>query len=177
VCVDFGFRADINPEGRLFSPALAGGSLLDVGIYNLSLCSMIFGEQPESIQSQMIIGNTGVDEETSVLLKYKKGQTAQAFSAIRLNTSHDAKIIGENGRIELPNYWCSKKLKLFTSDGLQEFDLPYDLSGFQFEAMEVMRCLNEGLKESPLMTLDESLAIMKTLDIIRSNNNFKYPFD
>jgi predicted dehydrogenase len=177
ICADFGFRTNVNPEGRLFAPALGGGSLLDVGIYNLSLCSMIFGKQPDQIQSHMVKGSTGVDEETSLLLSYKGGESAQLFSAIRLSTAHEARIIGENGRIEIPNYWRAKNLKLYNNDGMEELDLPYEASGYQFEALEVMRCLNEGLKESPFMPLDESLAIMKISDLIRKENKLRYPCD
>ena len=177
VCADFGFRTEVNPEGRLFAPALAGGSLLDVGIYNLSFCSMIFGKQPDHIQSRMIIGSTGVDEETSLLFGYKEGQSAQLFSAIRLSTPQEAKIIGEEGRIELPDYWHGNTLKLFDKNGMKVFELPFEASGYQFEALEVMRCLDKGLKESPVMPLDESLAGMKTSDLIRKENKLRYPCD
>ena len=177
VCADFGFRTAMNPEGRLFAPALAGGSLLDVGIYNLSFCSMIFGKQPDTMQTRMIIGSTGVDEETSLLLGYKDGQSALLFSAIRLSTPQEAKVFGEEGRIELPDYWHGKSLKLYNKNGTQEFDLPFEASGYQFEALEVMRCLDGGLKESPLMPLDESLAVIKTADLIRKENKLCYPCD
>ena len=177
VCADFGFRTNVNPEGRLFTPALAGGSLLDVGVYNLSFCSMIFGKQPDHVQSRMLIGSTGVDEECSLLLSYKEGQSALLFSAIRLATPHEAKIIGENGRIELPMYWHGKSLTLHSNDKSQTFELPYAASGYQFEALEVMRCLDEGLKESPVMPLHESLAIIKTADLIRKENKLRYPCD
>ena len=177
VCADFGFRTAVNPSGRLFAPALAGGSLLDVGIYNISFCSMIFGKQPDRIQSSMVIGSTGVDEETSILLGYKEGQSALLFSAIRLSSPQEAKIIGEEGRIELPDYWHGKTLKLFNKDGMKEFDLSFEASGYQFEALEAMRCMDEGLKESPIMPLDESLAVMKTADLVRKENNLRYPCD
>ena len=177
VCADFGFRTSINPEGRLFAPAYAGGALLDVGIYNLSLCSMIYGKQPDHVQSHMVIGSTGVDEETSLLLGYKDGQSAMLFSAIRLSSPQEAKIIGESGRIELPDYWHGKSVKLYNSDGVKEFDLPYEASGYQFEAIEVMRCLDEGVKESPIMPLDESLALIRTMDRIRNDNKLAFPCD
>jgi predicted dehydrogenase len=177
VNADFGFRTDIKEESRLFALAYAGGSLLDVGIYNLSMCSMIYGEQPERIQAHMVKGSTGADEETSLLLSYKGGQSAQLYSAIRLNTMHEAMIIGENGRIELPDYWHGKKLKLINKDGVKEFDLPFEASGYQFEALEVMRCLEEGKKESSVMPLEESLAIVKTMDRIRKDCGLRYPCD
>ena len=177
VAADFGFRTNVNPEGRLFAPALGGGSLLDVGIYNLSLCSMVFGRQPDRVQSRMLIGSTGVDEECSLLLSYREGQSAQLFSAIRLATPQRALIMGEGGHIELPMYWHGTSLTLHSSGKSQEFELPYEASGYQFEALEVMRCLEEGLKESPVMPLDETLAIMKTADLIRKDNKLSYPCD
>ena len=123
----------------------------------------------------MTIGSTGVDEECSLQLKYKDGQSAQLFSAIRLAVAHEAKIVGETGRIELPDYWRGKKVLLHYSDGVKEFDLPYEASGYQYEAIEVMRCLDGGLKESPLMPLDESLALIRTMDLIRKDNNLRFP--
>ena len=177
ICSDFGFMAGVNPEHRLFAPALGGGSLIDVGVYNLSMVSMIFGKLPDYVQSTMTIGSTGVDEECSVLLKYDEGQSALLYSAIRLVTPHEANIIGENGRIEIPSYWCAKNLKLISGEETQEFSLPFDATGYQFEAMEVMRCLDEGIKESPLMPLDESLAIIKVMDKIRKDNKLRYPCD
>jgi len=177
VCADFGFRANVDPQGRLFAPACGGGSLLDVGVYNISFCSMIFGEQPEKVRSHMAIGSTGVDEETSILLGYKGGQSALLNSAIRLNTPHEAKIFATEGRIELPSYWNGSAVKLYNADGMQEFLLPYAASGYQFEALEAMRCLDEGLLESPMMPLEESLDIMRTLDLIRRDNQLRYPCD
>ena len=177
VCADFGFRTAVNPEGRLFAPALGGGSLLDVGVYNLSFCSMIFGKQPDDVQSHMVIGSTGVDEECSLLLKFKEGRSALLYSAIRVSTPQDARIYGEDGRIELLNYWHGNNIVLYSNNEKQEFNLPFTASGFQFEALEVMRCLSEGLKESPIMPLDESLSVMKIADRIRKENKLKYTYD
>ena len=173
----FGFRSEINPEGRLFSLSAGGGSLLDVGIYNLSFCSMLYGKQPDRIQSDMTIGSTGVDEETSLLLGYEGGKKAQLTSAIRLGMPQDAVILGENGRIELPDYWHGNILKLYNENGMKEFSLPFEATGYQFEAIEVMQCLSEGHTESKIMPLDESLAVMQTSDRIRKDNDLVYPCD
>ena len=174
---DFCFRAGVNPEGRLFALKSAGGSLMDVGVYNISFCSMIFGKQPENIKSCMNIGSTGVDETASVLLSYNDGESANLLSAIRLNTPQDASIYGEDGYIKLPSYWCGDTVQLFNKDGAREIKLPFDSGGFQFEALEVMNCLNKGLLESPVMPLDETLAVMQTADKIRYDNNLRYPFE
>ena len=174
---DFCFRAGVDPNGRLFAPMSAGGSLLDVGVYNISFCSMIFGKQPDRVQSYMSIGSTGVDEITSVLLSYNGGQSANLLSAIRINTPQDAVIYGEEGNIRLPGYWCGNTVLLSNKDGFQEIKLPFESSGYQFEAIEVMSCLDKNLLESPVITLDETIAIMQILDKIRSDNNLIYPFE
>lgn len=173
----FCFRANLDPESRLFSPHAAGGSLLDVGVYNLSLCSMIFGKQPNNVQSYLNIGSTGVDETASVLLNYEGGESALLVSAIRLNTPHDASIYGEEGYIKLPGYWGGDTVLLHNRDGEQEIKLPFESSGFQFETMEVMNCVDKGLLESPSLPLAETLAILEIADKIRQDNNLRYPFE
>ena len=174
---EFAFRAEVNPEGRLFAPAAAGGSLLDVGVYNMSFCSMIFQKRPDRIQSHLSIGSTGVDEAASVIVNYAGGQSASLYSAIRTNTSHDASIYGEDGYIKLPGYWHGDTVILKNNDGIQEFKLPFEASGFQYEAEEVMACLDSGLLESAIMPLDETLSVLQSLDKIRFDNNLRYPFE
>ena len=177
VYADFGFRAPVNIESRLFNPKAAGGSLLDVGIYDLSFCSMVMKTAPDRVQSHMVIGETGVDESAAMLLGYKDGRNAMLFSAIRVNTAQDAAIYGEDGHIKLPGWWHSDTVILNNKDGEQVFKLPFSSSGFQYEATEVMSCLDKGLPESPVMPLDETLAIHKTMDQIRRDNNLRYPFE
>jgi predicted dehydrogenase len=175
ITADFGFRADLNPQNRLFRPELAGGSLLDVGIYNLSFCSMIYGKQPKRVQSNFAIGSTGVDEEAALLLDYDEGQSASLFSAIRLNTPQTAAIYGETGSIKLPVYWHTDTVILSNNDGEQE--IKTQAPGFEYEIIEVMECLEKGDKESSILPLSETLEIMQTMDKIRADNNFKYPFE
>ena len=177
ISADFGFRTAINLESRLFDPECAGGSLLDVGCYNVSFCSMIYGKQPDHIHSLMDIGASGADEITNVLLGYAGGQSAFCLSAIRLSTAQEATIYGEEGYIKLPGYWHGDKVILSGKDGVQTFELPFESTGFQFEASEVMACLEQGLKESPLMPLHETLAIAGTLDNIRAQHGLRYPFE
>lgn len=173
----FCFKSGFNPESRLFAPELAGGALLDVGVYNLALCSMVYGEQPNLIQSHMSIGTTGVDEITEALLSYPGGQTASLLSAIQLNTPHDAFIYGDDGYIKLPNYWRGNIVILVNGGGTQEFSLPFESNGMQFEAAEVMSCLDRGLLESSIMPLDETLKNLTTSDRLRADNGLRYPFE
>jgi len=177
VNADFGFRAGVDPDSRLFDPKAAGGSLLDVGVYNLAFCSMIFKQKPRRIQSHLSLGATSVDESAVVILSYGGGRSASVFSAIRTPTAHDAAIYGEDGYIKLPSYWHGNAVILSNKDGVREFRLPFESSGFQYEAAEAMACLDKGLLESPALPLEETLSISETMDMIRFDNNLQYPFE
>ena len=174
---EFAFRAERDPKSRLFAPDYAGGSLLDVGVYNLSFARMIFKQPPEYILSKLYIGSSGVDETADVTLIYGGGRSASLYSAIRVSTAQDASIYGEDGYIKLPSYWHSDTVILKNADGEREIKLPFEASGFQYEAAEVMRCLDAGLLESPVMPLGESLEILETADKIRRDNGLRYPFE
>jgi dihydrodiol dehydrogenase / D-xylose 1-dehydrogenase (NADP) len=176
---EFGFDAGWNPEGRLFNPALGGGALLDVGIYPVSFASMVFGGvQPSKIMSTVRIGETGVDEQFTLLFEYEDGQTASLHSAVRLNMTNDAVIYGTKGHIHVPNFFAAKSATLQVT-GEEAVTVTDDrvTRGYNFEAEEAMACLREGRKESAGMTLEETLNLMETLDSIRWQWNLKYPFE
>lgn len=175
---DFGFRTDWNPEGRLLNPQLGGGALLDVGIYPVSLASMLFGSAPQSVHSTASIGETGVDEQFSVLLDFGAGRTASLNGAVRLNLNDDAWIFGTEGMIHIPSFINAREATLRVA-GQEDIKVTDDREsrGYAFEAEEVGRCLLTGEKESPLIPLDESLRIMKLLDEIRDQWGLKYPFE
>ncbi|MEM7331288.1 MAG: Gfo/Idh/MocA family oxidoreductase [Chloroflexota bacterium] len=178
VQADFGFRTNVNPKGRLFDPALGGGALLDVGIYPVSLAYMLFG-QPSQISSMANLGETGVDEETAVLFGYDTGQMAVLSTAIRLNTPHEAFILGTEGWIKIMNPWWVSNQIAVKRHGQEEeiLDLPFKGNGYTHEAEEVMTLIREGRLESDVIPLDESLAIMQTLDEIRAELGVKYPME
>ena len=174
---DFGFRTGVNPEGRLFSPALAGGGLLDVGVYPISLASMIFGT-PTDISGLAQIGETGVDEMAAVTLKYAQGQLASIITGVRISTPSEATIFGTDGSLKLhAPFWNPVHLTLKAGGKTEEIDVPFEGEGFNYEAQEVQNCLRAGKTESAVMPLDETLAIMKTMDTLRSQWDLKYPME
>ncbi|MFE4713145.1 Gfo/Idh/MocA family protein [Paenibacillus sp. NPDC056722] len=174
---DLGFRADWNPSSRLLDPKLGGGGLLDVGIYPISLASMIFGPHPEHIQSTVHIGETGVDEHFSLLLSYGDGKAASINGGVRLKMLEQAYIFGTEGYIVIPDTLVNpRSVELYINDEQVETFKDERVShGYAFEAEEVGRCLAEGLTESPILPLEESLAIIKLLDDIRAQWGLKYP--
>lgn len=179
VQTDFGFRmGEVKPEHRLFNPDLAGGALLDVGIYPIQMASMVFGKQPTDIKSQVTIGSTGVDEVSVTVFKYDDYQMATITTAIRMNTLHETRIMGTKGIISIPDWWHPTELSVHISGQPTEvhsFDL--DGNGYNYEAAEVGRCLRAGLTESDVMPLDETLAIIETMDTIREQWGLQYPVE
>lgn len=177
VKADLGFRADWNPEGRLLNPKLGGGALLDVGIYPISFASMIFGPHPESVSSTVHIGETGVDEHFSLLLSYGNGKSASLNGGVRLKMLEEAYVFGTEGRIVVEGTLVNpRSASLYIGDEKVETITDDRKSiGYSFEAEEVGRCLQAGLTESPIMTLDESVAIMQLLDQVRTQWGLKYP--
>jgi predicted dehydrogenase len=174
----FCFRAGINPEGRLFNPALGGGALLDVGVYTTAFAHFVHGEAPYTITALADIGETGVDEQTSVVQRYDNGALATHTCAVRTTTRHSAEIYGTEGWIEVPAmFWQPQKLILHKGGESETFEFDLLGNGMTYEAQEVMACLRAGSKESNVVPLDTSVAIMATLDRIRKEIGLTYPMD
>ena len=178
--VDFGFRAGLKPEARLFNPALGGGALLDVGSYTVQLAAMVFGQPPAKIMSTMQLGETGVDEQTAMLFTYDQGQMAQLSCAIRTSTSQEASIFGTEGRIHFPSWWNGTTLTVWDKSSGAEGEtmtLPFEGNGYNCEAQAVMECIRAGKLESEVMPLDETIQLMETLDTVRAQGGLRYPME
>lgn len=173
---DFGFRKEFDPRHRLFDPALGGGALLDIGVYLVSLASMLFGP-PAEMRSLAGIGATGVDEQAALLFGYGDGRFAQLTATIATATPQAATIVGDGGWITIhPLWWKATAFTLARSGHAPEtFDRPFEGNGYTHEAVEAGRCLRAGEVESPGMPLDETIAVIETLDRVRAEWGLRYP--
>lgn len=178
VTADFGYRAGFRPESRAFDPALGGGALLDVGVYPISLASMLLGT-PDRITGLAELGQTGVDEQSACILGYPGGQLAVLYTAIRTSTPQEAVIMGETGMIRIhPPFWIPKQMTLTSAGrGAQELEIPYEGNGYNYEAAEVANCVRTSKLESDIMPLDESLSILQTMDALRAQWGMRYPME
>lgn len=179
VTADFGFRSGWDPEGRLLNPSLAGGALLDVGVYVVALALMILGDKPGSIQVAAHIGETGVDEQTAMILKYGSGQLAMLSCAVRTNTPQEARIDGAIGSIHIPAFWHATSATLCVNG-----QPPVEITsaeagepGYHWEAAEAMACLQAGQIESETIPLSESIAIAQILEEARRQIGLRYPME
>jgi dihydrodiol dehydrogenase / D-xylose 1-dehydrogenase (NADP) len=139
---------------------------------------MVFGA-PSRIVSLAHMGQTGVDELAGVVLGYDGGQLAVLHTGLQTDTAVEATVMGTRGRIRVHSPWFYGTALTLSVEGREDevISLPYAGNGYNFEAAEVMRCLREGELESDVMPLDETLAIMQTLDAIRAQWGFKYPME
>lgn len=175
---DFGFAPPFDPQGRLFNIELAGGALLDLGIYPVSYAAMVLGTSPDKIMSAAHLGETGVDEVFSAVLVYDGGQQqALLAGSLRTVTERHAFIYGSQGTIHIhPNFFHSEKVDVIEEQRVVEsYDLPLGGNGFEAQAKEVADNVRAGKTESAILPLDESIAIMKLLDEIRTPWGLLYP--
>jgi len=156
-----------DPEFRLFAPELGGGAQLDLGIYPVSFASMVLGA-PNRVRVLSDPAFTGVDAQTSILLGYESGAHAVLNSTLRAAGTTRAAIVGTEGRIEIDGaFYQPVSFTLIPRQGEPQrmFDPPAE-GGLRHEADEVARCIGAGELESPEMPLDETVAIMRTMDAV-----------
>ena len=175
---NIGWNHPYDEQSRLFNPKLAGGALLDIGIYPVSLASMLLGT-PSAISGVMHPASTGVDMQCSVSLVHPSGALANFVATLRADPPRDAVIAGSEGWIRIhPLLNEPETLSRGTGGTIEEtIHLPHIGNGYAHEAIEVMACLRDGKLESDIMPLDESLTIMQTLDDIRAQWGLQYAAD
>ncbi|NOU36602.1 MAG: Gfo/Idh/MocA family oxidoreductase [Kiritimatiellaceae bacterium] len=173
----FGIRTKkLLPWQRMRSKKLAGGALLDLGIYPVSFARMVFGRPPAEITSRAKIGWTGVDETSEYFFSYPNGARAELFASFRKAVPHDAVLTGTKGSIHIPNFFHPHRMTITRHGAAPEtLEIPYAPTGYQYEAVEVAACLNDGRIESAVMPLAETIEIMRTLDTLRAQWKMKYP--
>jgi predicted dehydrogenase len=181
VKADFGFKAPYDETGRLFNAELAGGALLDIGIYPVFLAYLLFGE-PTAIKAAARIGQTGVDEEIGMVFQYatEEGQVnrmAHLHATLRASTKTEAFLYGEKGTLHWHTRWHEpSNFSIIGEDGRpQNHYFDWHNNGYAYEAQEVMRCIENGKTESELWTLDDTLGLMRILDQIRNEIGLRYP--
>jgi predicted dehydrogenase len=167
VTADHGQWFARDPGFRLFAPELGGGALLDLGVYPVSFASMVLGT-PDRIVSLIDPAFTGVDGQTSMLFGYASGAQAILTCTSSAKSPTRGAIVGTEARIEIEgDFYAPTSFTLITRAGDPTyFEASDEGRGLWYEAEEVARCLREGLLESPLMPLDETVSIMETMDAV-----------
>lgn len=174
---DFSNAVDFDENDRLFRPELGGGALLDLSVYPLSFITSFLGFKPEKITSAVNIDKLGVDMDEAIIMQYKNAY-ASFVSGFDIDNENRAVIVGTDGRIAFnPWFFCSDTVRLHGKDNklIEESITPHLCNGYEYEIMEAQECLAEGLKESRIIPLSDTLAVMEIMDSLRKEWGFAYP--
>ena len=178
VVADHGQSLDLGPDHRLKAPELAGGALLDLGVYPVAFVVDLLGA-PTSVHAAGHRTETGVDASVALTLGYPDPVFAQASCTLKVKTPTTAVVCGTGGRIELDGDFYGGTVARRLAPGkvrevVEEFDGRV-ANGFQFEIAEVARCVADGRVESERMRWDDSRAVMSVLDEARRQMGVRYP--
>ena len=159
VRADFGYPTPYDPESRLYSPALGGGSLLDLGIYPIALAWRFLQQHPENVYAIAHRAPTGVDDEVSMLFRYPEAMATLGCS-FRGRLGNRAEIVGEKGTILIPDFFRASECSLYCQDKrVDHFEDGRESAGYAFEAAAVGSDLRAGRQQSEVFPWAASLAV------------------
>lgn len=169
----------LTDKKRLTDPALAGGALLDVGIYPLNFASMVLGNDVEKITSVCVKYETGVDAQDSIILSYAGGKTATIHTGMLAATEQYGIVYGTKGYLIAYNINNISYFEIFTPDRMlkERIEVPPQITGYEYEVIACKKALEEGKLECPQMPHSETLKMMEWMDALRKDWGIRYPFE
>ncbi|TDE43414.1 Gfo/Idh/MocA family oxidoreductase [Nonomuraea mesophila] len=170
-------RLPSDPAHRLNNLDLAGGCLLDVGVYPVSFAHDILGD-PAEVTGRGTLRDTGVDVCVATVMRHRNDAVSTTYSSMETRGPNTAVVLGTEGRIEIDEVWyfpAAVTVKNVAGQELERFDEPVTGRGMQYQAAEAERLIAEGEMESPLMTHEQSVAVMTTMDAVREEIGVRYP--
>jgi predicted dehydrogenase len=175
---DHGQRLADQNIARLVDPHLAGGALLDLGIYPVSFAHLVLGA-PSRITARAVMTNQGVDAQTSAIFDYANGAQALINTTMIAQTPCRAVVSGLLGRLEIDRtFYNPTAMRVVLYNGTTtEYPNNYLGHGLREQAIEMARVVGAGALESPLMQWSETLSVMQTMDQIRDQIDLVYPFE
>ncbi|MBO5876015.1 MAG: Gfo/Idh/MocA family oxidoreductase [Bacteroidales bacterium] len=164
---------------RIVRADLCGGALLDLGVYALNFARMYFGTDIVKTVSNCHLGPTGMDMHESISLSYADEKMANLQAGALCLNDRQGIISGTEGYIRVDNINCPEVVEVYRNYELVERHVkPADMvNGYEYQVLECMRCIREGLLESPMMPHEETISIMKQMDDLRKEWGVEYPYD
>lgn len=167
----------ISQKPRIIAPELAGGALLDVGVYGLNFAFMHFGTEIERIESSVQFTESGVDGMESITIFYKDGRMAVLTHGIYARSDRKGIFYGDKGYIVVENINNPQSISVFDIEDqlIQRIDVPEQISGYEYEFEECMERIQKKETESCSMPLDDSIFVMEVADALRRQWGLVYP--
>ena len=166
---------------RIARPELAGGALLDLGVYTLNFASMAFGDDVTRMESSVAMMDTGVDHTENITLHYRDGRTACLTSTAMAQTNRQGVICGDKGYLTVDNINNPQVISVYdrTFNGVpvETLHVPQQITGYEYQVEACLRALEAGALECHEMPHSETIHIMRTMDALRAQWGMRYPFD
>ena len=181
-------RVPFDAESRLWSPDLAGGALLDLGIYNIYFSMMMNDFRPVVNHGSTVKFCNSVDSWENVTLVFDNKITATFESSVEISSgsdTHDATIYGTKGYVKLRNFFMAQEASVHLYEGQYgnensvsgKIEAPFKINGYEYELEDATECILNGKIESDVHSHDKSIELCNLMDILRRDWNFKYPFE
>ncbi|OPJ59667.1 Gfo/Idh/MocA family protein [Clostridium chromiireducens] len=169
----------ITHKARIMDPELAGGALLDLGVYTLNFAAMVFGDKIKSISSAAIKTETGVDAQNSITICFEDGKMAVLNSSILAISDRQGVINGDKGYIVVENINNYEKISVFSleREEIAVYDAPKQITGYEYEVEAAIQAIENKEIECPQMPHKETLRIMEIMDSLRYEWGVIYPFE
>lgn len=167
----------ITHKERIMRPELAGGALLDIGVYGLNFALMHFGSDIERIESSVRMTDTGVDAMESITVFFRSGRMAVLTHDIYSRSDRKGIFYGDKGYIIVENINNPQSISVYDTEDrlIRRIEVPEQISGYEYEVLECIRAVRSGKKESSSMPLSESVKVMKIMDSLRGQWGLVYP--
>ena len=164
---------------RMMKPELAGGALLDVGVYTLTFASIAFGDDISSIDTSVIMTDTGVDAQSSITIGYPDGKMSVLNSSLRALSDRQGIIYGTKGFLVVENINNFESITVYNEkrEVTARYDQPKQISGYEYEVRACKKAIEEGMCECPDMPHSETLRIMEQMDAVREKWGLHYPME
>ncbi|STY70934.1 1,5-anhydro-D-fructose reductase [Megamonas hypermegale] len=164
---------------RMISPELAGGALLDVGVYTVNFALMVFGNDIKDIFAKAVMSDKGVDLTDSITITWNDGKMAVLHASMMTPTDRCGFIYGEKGYICVTNINNPEAIKIYDVEHnlIKEVEIPKQVTGYEYEVLACAKAIDKNELECEAMPHKETIFVMEILDKIRNQWNMKYPFE
>ncbi|MFT5838055.1 MAG: putative dehydrogenase [Flavobacteriales bacterium] len=174
---EIGFAFQKSEKSRLLKAELAGGSLLDLGIYSVTVSQFLLQEHPDKVDAMGQLTDQQVDGHVSANMHYASGRYAQFTCSMLSQTSNTMRIVGTEGFVNLPAcFWDTDTASIFRDQQLvQSINIPHPVNGFEYQIEESMMCIEQNMQCSELMSHHDSIGVMSVMDDIREQIGVRFP--
>lgn len=169
----------VSDKHRIVAPELAGGALLDVGVYTLNFASLVFGDEITDITSSVIKTETGVDAQNSITLLYPGGKMAVLNSSIQVLSDRQGIIYGTKGFLVVENINNFESISVYNTDRklVGSYQRPEQITGYEYQVLASKAAIDQGETQCPQMPHQTTLQVMKVMDELRKQWGIRYPFE